>query len=436
MLILFYLLISILVIIVLSTKFKLNPAVSLFIGGILLGVLLNIGLKETLSLQVIGLINSFKGIGLIILFSCIIGQILKESNSIKRFGNIILNSFQNKSLFSVNILGLLIGTVVFCDSAFLILNGISRSIASSSSLSLSSLNLSLSGGLYSSHTLIPPTPGPIAMIGNFNMIDQIGSVMTLGILVSIPSSLIAFLFARTLIIKDKSSIQNKIKRFKNPNIFSYLTILIPLLLISLNTISDIITFDNNSYLYNIINYIGNPIIALFIGVVLSLFIPRKKKLNSIIKNSLNDFLPIVLLTSMGAAFGNIIKNSDLTLLLPDLLNINDNNIVYICFIGFICSAILKTSQGSSTSSMIIVSSIIFPIISDFGFDIFELSMIILSIGSGSMMISHVNDSYFWIVTKQTKFNLVDGLKYFSIMSVLQSFGTFLFIVILITLKSL
>ena len=103
---------------------------------------------------------------------------------------------------------------------------------------------------------------------------------------------------------------------------------------------------------------------------------------------------------------------------------------------FICSAILKTSQGSSTSSMIIVSSIIFPIISDFGFDIFELSMIILSIGSGSMMISHVNDSYFWIVTKQTKFNLVDGLKYFSIMSVLQSFGTFLFIVILITLKSL
>ena len=436
MLILFYLLISILVIIVLSTKFKLNPAISLFIGGILLGVLLNIGLKETLSLQVIGLINSFKGIGLIILFSCIIGQILKESNSIKRFGNIILNSFQNKSLFSVNILGLLIGTVVFCDSAFLILNGISRSIASSSSLSLSSLNLSLSGGLYSSHTLIPPTPGPIAMIGNFNMIDQIGSVMTLGILVSIPSSLIAFLFARTLIIKDKSSIQNKIKRFKNPNIFSYLTILIPLLLISLNTISDIITFDNNSYLYNIINYIGNPIIALFIGVVLSLFIPRKKKLNSIIKNSLNDFLPIVLLTSMGAAFGNIIKNSDLTLLLPDLLNINDNNIVYICFIGFICSAILKTSQGSSTSSMIIVSSIIFPIISDFGFDIFELSMIILSIGSGSMMISHVNDSYFWIVTKQTKFNMLDGLKYFSIMSIAQSFGTFLFIILLVTLKSL
>ena len=436
MLILSYLLLSILAIILLSAKFKLNPAISLLIGGIILGLLLKIGLLETLTFQVMGLINSLKGIGLIIFFSCIIGQILKESNSIKRFGNIILNSFQNKSLFSLNILGLLIGTVVFCDSAFLILNGISRSIASSSSLSLSSLNLSLSGGLYSSHTLIPPTPGPIAMIDNFNMIDQIGSVMILGILVSIPSSLIAFLFARNLLNKDNISIKNKVQKFKNPSIFSYLTILVPLLLISLNTISDIIVIDNVTYINTVINFLGNPIIALFIGVVLSLFIPREKELNSIIKNSFNDFLPIVLLTSMGAAFGNIIKNSDLTLLLPDLLSINSNNVVYICFIGFLCSAILKTSQGSSTSSMIIVSSIIFPIISDFGFDIFELSMIILSIGSGSMMISHVNDSYFWIVTKQTKFNLIDGLKYFSIMSIAQSFGTFLFIILLVTLKSL
>lgn len=96
--------------------------------------------------------------------------------------------------------------------------------------------------------------------------------------------------------------------------------------------------------------------------------------------------------------------------------------------------LLKTSQGSSTSSMIIVSSIIFPIISDFGFSIYELTMIILSIGSGSMMISHVNDSYFWIVTKQTDLNLSKGLKYFSLMSIMQSIGAFLFILFLISLS--
>ena len=125
MLILLYLFLSIIIIILLSTKFKLNPALSLLIGGIFLGVFLEIGLINTLLFQFDGFINSIKGIGLLIFFSCIIGQVLKETNSIKKFGNIILNSFRSKSLFSLNILGLFIGTVVFCDSAFLILNGIS-----------------------------------------------------------------------------------------------------------------------------------------------------------------------------------------------------------------------------------------------------------------------------------------------------------------------
>ena len=101
--------------------------------------------------------------------------------------------------------------------------------------------------------------------------------------------------------------------------------------------------------------------------------------------------------------------------------------------SYILSFILKTSQGSSTSAMIIVSSIIFPIISDINFNIFDLSMIILSIGAGSMMVSHVNDSYFWIVTKQTSLNLKKGLKYFSVMTIFQSIGTLLFIFILLNI---
>ena len=276
MLILLYLFLSIIIIILLSTKFKLNPALSLLIGGISLGVFLEIGLINTLLFQFDGFINSIKGIGLLIFFSCIIGQVLKETNSIKKFGNIILNSFRSKSLFSLNILGLFIGTVVFCDSAFLILNGISRSIASSSSLSLTSLNLSLSGGLYSSHTLIPPTPGPIAMIDNFNLLDQIGSVMILGIIVSIPSSLIAYFFARALIKKNNIKINYDNLDFSKPNIFSYLSIIIPLILISLNTLSNLIDY-NNIYLIKIFSLLGNPITALFVGVLLSLVIPRKKE---------------------------------------------------------------------------------------------------------------------------------------------------------------
>ncbi len=436
MIILFHLILSVLAVIVLNSKLKLNPVISLFIGSSILGLFLNMTILEILNFQIMGFFSSMTNIGLIIFFSCIIGQFLKETDSIEKFGNLLLNNFQRQTLLSINMLGLFIGTVVFCDSAFLILNGISKSIASSSSISLTSLNLSLSGGLYSSHTLIPPTPGPIAAINNFNVLDDIGTIMVLGIIVSIPSSLIAFLFSRNFIKKNKIKIINKLKSEDNASLMAYLSILIPLLLISLNTISNLFDNINETTIYRSIKFIGNPNFALLVGVILSFFIPYKKvKTNKIFMSAIKDFLPIILLTSMGAAFGNIIKNSNISDLLPNFVNIEETNILYICTISYILSFIFKTSQGSSTSSMIIVSSIIFPIISEINFNIFDTSMIILSIGAGSMMISHVNDSYFWIVTKQTDLNLKKGLKYFSVMTIFQSSGTLLFIFMLLNIFS-
>ena len=436
MIIFFHLSLSVIIVIILNSKLKLNPIISLFIGSITLGILLEMTAYQIFNYQLIGFFSSIKNIGLIIFLSCVIGQFLKETKSIEKFGNLLLNNFQKQTLLSINMLGLFIGTVVFCDSAFLILNGISRSIASSSSISLTSLNLSLSGGLYSSHTLIPPTPGPIAAINNFNVLDDIGTIMILGIIVSIPSSLIAFLFSRSFIKKNKNKINQSLNSDDNASTIAYLSILIPLLLISLNTVSNFFGNLNGTLIYKSIKLIGNPNFALSVGVILSFFIPRKSgKFNKILTFAVKDFLPIILLTSMGAAFGNIIKNSNINDVLPNFINIEESSIIHICVISYILSFILKTSQGSSTSSMIIVSTIIFPIISDFNFNIFETSMIILSIGAGSMMISHVNDSYFWIVTRNTSLNLKKGLKYFSIMTILQSTGTLLFISILLKIFS-
>ena len=436
MIIFFHLSLSVIIVIILNSKLKLNPIISLFIGSLILGILLEMSASQIFNYQLIGFFSSIKNIGLIIFLSCVIGQFLKETKSIEKFGNLLLNNFQKQTLLSINMLGLFIGTVVFCDSAFLILNGISRSIASSSSISITSLNLSLSGGLYSSHTLIPPTPGPIAAINNFNVLDDIGTIMILGIIVSIPSSLIAFLFSRSFIKKNKNKINQNLNSDDNASTVAYLSILIPLLLISLNTVSNFFDNLNGTLIYKSIKIIGNPNFALSVGVILSFFIPRKGgNVNKILTFAVKDFLPIILLTSMGAAFGNIIKNSNINEVLPTFVNIEESSIIHICVISYILSFILKTSQGSSTSSMIIVSTIIFPIISDFNFNIFETSMIILSIGAGSMMISHVNDSYFWIVTRNTSLNLKKGLKYFSIMTILQSTGTLLFIFILLKIFS-
>ena len=136
---------------------------------------------------------------------------------------------------------------------------------------------------------------------------------------------------------------------------------------------------------------------------------------------------------MGASFGNVIKNSELTSLLSNVFTNNNVSLIYIACICFIISVILKTSQGSSTSAMIIGSSIIFPLISSYHFTSFSIAMIVLSLGAGSMMISHINDSFFWIVTQKSNLKMNDGIKYFSLMSITQGLGTFAFIILIIYL---
>tara|TARA_B100000965_G_scaffold49571_1_gene36462 strand:- start:7517 stop:8719 length:1203 start_codon:yes stop_codon:yes gene_type:complete len=378
--------------------------------------------------------NTLKSIGLIIVFSVIMGEFLKESGSIKMFGNIILSKFKNNSILSLNFLGLFLGIVVFCDSGFLILNSISKSIVSSSNISLASLNLSLSGGLYTSHTLIPPTPGPLAAISNLNANQFIGYAIIVGSIVSIPSSLVSFFYAK----KFTKNIQidlSKIEKTNNKNlILPILVILTPTLLIGSSTLLNIIELNESSNsIFQILKVLGNPLIAISIGTIICFLLPSKKNNNKKkwIQNSLKISGPILILTSLGGAFGEVLKNSDLSNIINEsALNLSLSPI-HILFFAFIICALLKTSQGSSTSSLIIGSSILFPILQSMNIsDPWMIALIVASLGSGAMTVSHANDSYFWIVTQSTSLNISEGYKKFTLMTLFQGIISFITIIVI------
>lgn len=431
-----YLFGSVILIILLSTKFKFHPVSSLISVSIILGILLKIEFLDILKFIFEGAINSILGIGLIIFFSCVIGQCLKQSSSLIVFSQLILKTFKDKTLSSLNIIGLFIGSVVFCDSAFLVLSGITKTISTTSAYSLNSLNISLAGGLYTSHNLIPPTPGPLAILNNFSSMELIGDVIIYGFIVSIPSSLISLFIASKIINKTRIKINFKTGISYKKVFLPFMVIFIPLLIISINSIVELIGFNLSHQQIENIKKLSNANFALFAGMTLSFFLPKIKSIKRVIlMESLKDFYPIILLTSAGSAFGNIIKNSELIEYLPLFFGSLDDGILNICFISFILGAIIKTCQGSSTSAMIISSSLIFPFISQLNLDAFGITMITLSIGAGSMMISHVNDSYFWIISKKSEMNLKNSLLYFSSMTVFQSIGTFLFIIFLIIINS-
>ena len=434
MIIFLYLALSILFIIITTSKFNWHPIFSLFFACFLCGILMGLPLFEIIDSIKNGFGNTLKSIGLIIVFSIIMGEFLKESGSIKMFGNLILSKFKNNSILSLNFLGLFLGIVVFCDSGFLILNSISKSIVSSSNISLASLNLSLSGGLYTSHTLIPPTPGPLAAISNLNANQYIGYAIIIGSIVSIPSSLISFFYAK----KFSKNIQidlNKIKKINNKNlILPFLVILTPTLLIGSSTFLNIIEPNENSNsIFQILKILGNPLIAISIGTIICFLLPSKSQNNKKkwIQNSLKISGPILILTSLGGAFGEVLKNSDLS----DIINQSAINLslspIYILFISFIICALLKTSQGSSTSSLIIGSSILFPILQSMNIsDPWMIALIVASLGSGAMTVSHANDSYFWIVTQSTSLNISEGYKKFTLMTLLQGIASFISIIII------
>ena len=434
MIIFLYLALSILFIIITTSKFNWHPIFSLFFACFLCGILMGLPLFEIIDSIKNGFGNTLKSIGLFIVFSIIMGEFLKESGSIKMFGNLILSKFKNNSILSLNFLGLFLGIVVFCDSGFLILNSISKSIVSSSNISLASLNLSLSGGLYTSHTLIPPTPGPLAAISNLNDNQYIGYAIIIGSIVSIPSSLISFFYAK----KFSKNIQidlNKIKKINNKKlILPFLVILTPTLLIGSSTFLNIIELNENSNsIFQILKILGNPLIAISIGTIICFLLPSKSQNNKKkwIQNSLKISGPILILTSLGGAFGEVLKNSDLS----NIINQSAINLslspIYILFISFIICALLKTSQGSSTSSLIIGSSILFPILQSMNIsDPWMIALIVASLGSGAMTVSHANDSYFWIVTQSTSLNISEGYKKFTLMTLLQGIASFITIIVI------
>ena len=434
MIIFLYLALSILFIIITTSKFNWHPIFSLFFACFLCGILMGLPLFEIIDSIKNGFGNTLKSIGLIIVFSIIMGEFLKETGSIKMFGNLILSKFKNNSILSLNFLGLFLGIVVFCDSGFLILNSISKSIVSSSNISLASLNLSLSGGLYTSHTLIPPTPGPLAAISNLNANQYIGYAIIIGSIVSIPSSLISFFYAK----KFSKNIQidlNKIKKINNKKlILPFLVILTPTLLIGSSTFLNIIELNENSNsIFQILKILGNPLIAISIGTIICFLLPSKSQNNKKkwIQNSLKISGPILILTSLGGAFGEVLKNSDLS----NIINQSAINLslspIYILFLAFIICALLKTSQGSSTSSLIIGSSILFPILQTMNItNPWMIALIVASLGAGAMTVSHANDSYFWIVTQTTSLNISEGYKKFTLMTLFQGIASFITIIVI------
>jgi GntP family gluconate:H+ symporter len=407
-------------IIVATVKFKVHPVFSLTVAAIVSGLLFGLPPDSVMKTIGEGFGKTLSSIGLVIAFGTVIGTFLEKTGGTKVLANAILKVVGlSKSPLALNLAGLIISIPVYCDSGFVILSSLNKALSKKSGIKILVFVIALATGLYSAHVFVPPTPGPLAAAAILEA--DLGMVMLFGMLVAVCVSLAGYFWA--LYIGKRLNTQNddtheiKDELEQNdkrdvPKLWNtLLPLFLPLVLIALKSVAEYPTNPlANGMLSTTFSFLGNPIVALFIGVVLSFSMVKKGKIEEKqlwVGESLKQAGSIVLITGAGGAFGAVLRTLDF----ESLLQISSTSGVGGLLLAFGIAAVLKTAQGSSTVSIITTAAIIAPLLGTFGLEgTIHKALSVLAIGAGAMTVSHVNDSYFWVVAEFSKMDLKTALR--------------------------
>jgi GntP family gluconate:H+ symporter len=410
--------ISIIAIIILTSRLKLEAFIALFLVSIILAFAV-LPVKTIVSTIQEGFGSTMATIGFLIILGAIIGIALDRTGgtlSIARF--ILSKTGENKTARALGIIGFITGLPIFCNSGFIILSGLSKSLSFKSRLPMPFLAAVLACSLYSVHCLIPPHPGALAAAGLLKV--NIGYLIIIGTFFAVPGTLAAYFWSRW-ICRGKNyqpakgtEIDTKLTLNNLPSpFFSFLPIVVPLILIALKSLSGMLDKSGQGLITRMLFLPGEPVFALSVGVVLAMLLIKKKtieSMNSIFREAIEKAGPILIVTAAGGMFGMVIKATGTGEAAGKLLAGTNIGIV----VPFLIAVIMKTAQGSSTVAMITTASFIAPMLSLLGLDSeWGRLLTMLSMGAGSMIVSHANDSYFWVVSNFSEVDSATTLKVYS-----------------------
>lgn len=428
--------IAIILMILMISKFKVHPFLALMSISLVLAIVAGIDLSKIPAMIGVGFSGTFKSIGIVIIFGTIIGTVLEKTGAALKLADMVVKLVgQRRPELAMLIMGWVVGIPVFCDSGFVVLNSIREALYKKISASPVAMSVALSGGLYASHVFIPPTPGPIAAAGTLGLGGNLLLVIIMGTVVSVPVLVAVYFFsksiAKSVTISDKeadatitASYEELLKKFgKLPcGFLSLAPIIMPIIFMAVGSVVDVLAkqgmLDKAALLPKIFLFLGNPIIALAIGVIFCVFLlaetKKMREFDHITNESLKIAGPILFITAAGGVLGNVITEAGFV----NFIKENASTIKAVgIFFPFIISAVLKTAQGSSTVAIITTASIMGAFsdgnslmhILGFTSEI-SAALCVMAIASGAMCVSHANDSYFWVVTNFSKMTADQGYR--------------------------
>lgn len=433
-----FILVSIILIILLTALWKFNAFISLLLTSIILA-LITLPLDSIVSVIMAGFGSTMQSIGLIIIFGIILGILMDESGATKSIARAILKlTGSGNAGLSVHLTGFITGIPIFCDSGFIVLHGINRKLVENTGKPMVFMATVLAAGLYPVHCLIPPHPGATAAAGIMEV--NMGRLILFGIPVALVSGLAGFLWARLVTSRARHNLEtandgdNLLKKeygTDSHNITSsiaksgsgserlpatwasFLPIVVPLLLLTGRSAMLLISPDEDAIVFRTLSFAGEPVMALIAGNLLALCLFGRiatLDLNRMLDLSVSKAGSILAITAAGGIFGAVIKATGMGETAGGFLAETGMGL----FIPFLIAAFLKTAQGSSTIAMMTAASFVAPMLSALNMGSENgVLLATLAMGAGSMVVSHTNDSYFWVVTRFSELETRATLKVFT-----------------------
>lgn len=434
------------ILIFLTVKAKIHPFFALTICSVFFGLVMGNSVPDILDAYSKGLGGTIAGIGVVIAIGTVMGALLEKCGAAETMAATILRITGKKFAdVGLAITGYFVSIPVFCDSAFVLLSPLAKRMAKDTKVSMVTMAVALSMGLHATHMLVPPTPGPLAVSGILGA--NLGMVILLGMLVSIPVTGIAIIIGRILGKKyyyETSNLDEDIEKIADSNnkkrpsaLMSFLPILIPILLMLLNTIATLkcAPFGHDNTVVKLINAFGQTVPALSVGLVIAFFTyksvnPKDKEVwtfDGVFGEALKTAGQIVLIVGAGGAFATVLKLSNLQEIVVNAFS----GISIGILVPFIIGAIFRTAIGSGTVGMITAASMLLPLLGVLGLNSpMGVVIAMLACASGGFMVFHGNDDFFWVVTSTSDMKPEIAYKVFPLISICQAFTSLIMVYIL------
>ncbi len=405
-----------------TAKLRLHPFAALLAAAFFVGLLARMPMADLVA-AINGGFGAIMGhIGLVIIAGTIIGTILEKSGGALKMAEVILRCVgEKRPQLAMSLIGSIVSIPVFCDSGYVILSSLKKALARRTQVALASMAVALATGLYATHTLVPPTPGPITAAGNIGAADYLGTVLFIGLVVAVPTVFVGYLWATRVAVRiriqgedEPLDTKEMLKSFVElpPAWKAFAPILLPIFLIAAGSFTAFAGYDGRGA--KTLLFLGSPMVALMAGLLVAFgLMPRwnEETLTGWFSEGIRSAAPILLITGAGGAFGRVLSETPISEMIKGLAESGLPGGAFVLLVPFLIAAGLKTAQGSSTTALVVTSALIAPLLPGMGVESpVQLALVVMAIGAGAMTVSHANDSYFWVVTQFSGMDVKDAYK--------------------------